>query len=412
MPNTETVELLALDPDFVRDPYPTYAALRSRGPVHRVLTPEGTELYLVVGYEAARAAYTDPRLTRDWRQHAHLLDGELPVFADGPGNAHMLLRDPPDHERLRRLVAREFTPRRVAAMEPFVREVTDGLLDAMADGAGGGDGGARSADLVEGLAFPLPMTVICELLGIPNLDRQAFRAWSNEAVAPTSPEAEQAAYEEMMPYLTSLLGEKRKVPGADLLSALTTTVDESGDRLGEDELLSMAFLLLVAGHETTVNLIGNGMRALFAHPEQLAALRADPAGLLEGAVEEMLRYDGPVESSTIRLAVEPLAPGGGAEIPTGAQVVIVMADADRDPERFAEPDRFDIRRDARGHIAFGHGIHYCLGAPLARLEGRTAIGRLLERFPELEQVPESEDGDPGWVPGLLMRGARRLPVRW
>ncbi|MFG3260020.1 cytochrome P450 [Streptomyces sp. NPDC048172] len=406
MPNTDVAELTDLDPHFVRDPYPAYAALRARGPVHLVRTPEGDELYLVVGYEAARAAYTDPRLSRDWRRYQHLLEGELPIFAATPGHEHMLQRDPPDHNRLRRLVAREFTPRRIAALAPYVREVTDGLLDAMADGAVGGE---RGADLIDALAFPLPMTVICELLGVPDLDRRLFRGWSNEVVAPTSQVKELAAYEAMIPYLVSLVQDKHKVPGPDLLSALITTVDENGDRLDEDELLSMAFLLLVAGHETTVNLIGNGMRALFAHPEQLAALRADLDGLLDGAVEEMLRYDGPVEGSTPRLAIEPLDLGGGTVIPAGSEVVIVMADADRDPARFPEPDRFDIRRDARGHIAFGHGIHYCLGAPLARLEGRTAVRRLLERFPRLEQEP---DETPGWLPGLLMRGTRRLPVRW
>ncbi|GHH34946.1 cytochrome P450 family protein [Streptomyces candidus] len=396
------VELLRLSPDFVADPYPVYAALRAQGPVHRVLTPLGEDQWIVVGHEACRAAYVDPRFSRDWRTHGHLAP-QLPAYAHGPGNAHVLLRDPPDHTRMRRLVTREFTPRRVAALAPRVQQIADELIDAMEAG------GARTADVIDSLAFPLPMTVICDLLGVPDLDRDAFRGWSNEVVAPTSPEAEQAAYAAAMPYLGGLIEDKRKAPGEDLLSALIHTADEEGDRLNEDELLSMAFLLIVAGHETTVNLIGNGLRALFNHPEQLALLRADLPGLIDGAVEEALRYDGPVEGSTPRIAREDVD-FEGVRIPAGSSVVIVMADADRDESRFGDAGRFDIRRDARGHIAFGHGIHFCIGAPLARLEGRIAIRTLLERFPELAPT-ESPDAGP-WIPGLLIRGVRKLPVRW
>ncbi|MFI0978773.1 cytochrome P450 [Streptomyces sp. NPDC021093] len=396
------VELLQLSPDFVANPYPVYAALREQGPVHRVLTPEGEDLWIVVGHEECRAAYVDPRFSRDWRTYGHLAP-QLPAYAHGPGNAHVLLSDPPDHTRLRRLVAREFTPRRIEALAPRVQQVTDALIDAMeADGA-------RTADVIDALAFPLPMTVICDLLGVPDLDRESFRGWSNEVVSPTSPEAEAAAYGAAMPYLTGLIQAKRKAPGEDLLSAMIHTADEAGDRLSEDELLSMAFLLIVAGHETTVNLIGNGLRALFNHPDQLALLRDDPDGLIDGAVEEILRFDGPVEGSTPRIAREDIE-FGGAHIPAGSSVVIVMADADRDGTRFDEPARFDIRRDARGHIAFGHGLHYCLGAPLARLEGRIALRTLLERFPDLA-ADGSPDAGP-WIPGLLIRGVRELPVRW
>ena len=212
----------------------------------------------------------------------------------------------------------------------------------------------------------------------------------------------------MPAYLVELIDAKRAAPGEDLLSAMIHVVDEGGDRLSPDELIGMCVLLLVAGHETTVNLIGNGMRALFAHPDQLAALRAD-FGLLDGAIEEMLRYDGPVESCTERLALEDVEMGG-VTIPAGSIVLISMADADRDPARFEEPDRFDVRRDARGHIAFGHGLHHCLGAPLARLEGRIAFRSLLERFPDLE--PDADEAGLTWIPGMLIRGVRELPVRW
>jgi cytochrome P450 len=312
------------------------------------------------------------------------------------------MSDPPDHTRLRRLVTKGFTPRRIDALAPRIQQITDELLDAMLAEP------SRRADLVAAFAFPLPMTVICDLLGVPELDRDAFRRWSNEMVARTSPEAEARAYEEMPAYLAELIAAKRARPGDDLLSALIHAADADGDRLSPEELIGMSVLLLIAGHETTVNLIGNGMRALFSHPDQLTALRAD-FGLLDGAIEEMLRYDGPVETCTDRLALEDVEIGG-VTIPAGSTVLITMADADRDPARFKDPDRFDIRRDARGHIAFGHGLHYCLGAPLARLEGRIAFRTLLERCPDLAQ--DADEADLPWMPGLLIRGVRRLPVRW
>ena len=395
------VDLRQLGGDFTRDPYPVYAELRAAGPVHRVLDPDGEEVWLVVGYEACRVAFTDPRLSRDWRKSGNMRQ-IVNTDQEQPALAHMLMSDPPDHTRMRRLVAKEFTPRRIDALAPRVQEIADELVDAMLAGE------ERRADLVASFAFPLPMTVICELLGVPALDRDAFRAWSNEMVARTSPEAEAEAYEGVSTYLAELVAAKRAQPGQDLLSAMIHTVDEGGDRLSPDELIGMSVLLLIAGHETTVNLIGNGMRALFAHPDQLAALRAD-WGLLDGAVEEMLRYDGPVETCTDRLALEDVEMGG-VTIPAGSTVLITMADADRDPERFQRGDRFDIRRDARGHIAFGHGLHYCLGAPLARLEGRIAIRTLLERCPDLAM--DADETDLPWMPGLLIRGARKVPVRW
>ncbi|MER5884449.1 cytochrome P450 [Streptomyces sp. NPDC001941] len=400
--HTDIVDLLELSPDFVRDPYPVYAKLREQGPAHHVRTPDGDELWLIVGHDACRTAFTDPRLSRDWLRQGDI--GQIINSGDNDAAlAHMLMADPPHHTRLRRLVAREFTPRRIEALAPRVREITDALLDALAATEG------RRADLVDAFAFPLPMTVICELLGVPDMDRDAFRGWSNEVVARTSEEAEARAYQAMVGYLVELIGAKRAAPGEDLLSAMIHAVDEGGDRLSPDELIGMCVLILIAGHETTVNLLGNGLRALFAHPDQLADLRADPDGLLDGAIEEMLRYDGPVETCTQRLALEDVD-YDGTVIPAGSTVLITMADADRDPARFADPHRFDIRRDARGHIAFGHGLHYCLGAPLARLEARIALRALLDRFPGL--APDASDTDLAWVPGMLIRGVRTLPVRW
>ncbi|MER5766845.1 cytochrome P450 [Streptomyces sp. NPDC001985] len=395
------VDLLELSPDFLRDPYPVYAKLRAEGPLHRVRNPRGLELWLIVGHDACRAAFTDPRLSRDWvgSGDISLISGAGP---DHPGHAHMLMADPPDHTRLRRLVARGFTVRRVESMAARVQQVADELLDAMeADGR-------READLITSYAFPLPMIVICELLGVPELDRDRFRVWSNEIIAPTNPANEGRAYTELLEYLVALIAAKRERQGDDMLSALIHAVDEGGDRLSHKELIGMSLLILVAGHETTVNLIGNGMLGLFAHPDQLADLRAD-TGLLDGAIEEMLRYDGPVENSTFRLALEDIELGGDT-IPAGSPVVIAMADADRDPVRFPEPDRFDIRRDARGHIAFGHGLHYCLGAPLARMEGKIAIRSLLERFPGLALAVDERELN--WMSGMLIRGVRSIPVRW
>ncbi|MFE2824549.1 cytochrome P450 [Streptomyces sp. NPDC059271] len=381
---------------FTENPHPVYAELRALGPVHRVRLPPPDahhETWLVVGYEEARAALADPRLAKDaGKIGITFLDEELI-------GKYLLVADPPQHTRLRSLIARAFTPRRVAALAPRIQEITDELLDAMLP--------RGHADLVESFAYPLPLTVICELLGVPAPDRATFRALSSEAVAPTSAESEYDAFVRLGAYLRDLIEDKRSSgPADDLLSGLIRTTAEDGDRLSPEELRGMAFVLLVAGHETTVNLIAGAVHALLTHPDQLAALRADMT-LLDATVEETLRYEGPVENATFRYAAEPLDIGGTA-MASGDAVMIGLTAADRDGTRYPAPDRFDIRREARGHIAFGHGIHYCLGAPLARLEARVALGSLLERCPDL-----ALDGPPsGWLPGMLMRGARRVPVRW
>ncbi|MEW2625019.1 cytochrome P450 [Streptomyces sp. NPDC048106] len=392
------LDLAALGEDFVDDPYPVYAALRETGPVHRVRVPEGHEAWLVVGYEAARAALADPRLAKSWDRAAPTLSVVRP--AAGP---NMLNSDPPDHGRLRKLVVREFTPRRVEALAPRVEELTGTLLDAMLARPDG------RADLVDALSFPLSMAVICELLGVPELDRVAFRTWTTDVFSHPDPTVRRAASRDMGAYLARLLDDKRREPGDDLMSALVRTSDDSGDRLSPEELVGTAWLLLVAGHETTANLISNGVLALLTHPEQLAALRADMT-LVDAAVEEMLRYDGPVEAATYRFTTEPVDIGGTVIPGGGEPVLVVVADADRDPVRFADPGRFDISRPERGHIAFGHGIHHCLSAPLARLEARIAVRALLDRCPGL-----ALDTDPAavtWRAGMLVHGPRRLPVRW
>ena len=390
-------DLGALGDDFIRDPYPVYARLRARGPVHRVRIPEGAEAWLVVGYEAGRALLADQRLSKDWGNASP----SLGVRKVSVGTS-MLGSDAPVHTRLRKLVAREFTPGRMARLAPRVQEMTDALLDAMTDGP------VRSADLVTALSVPLPMAVICELLGVPSLDRPAFREWSDAAVSSLDAEARGRAKAAMTAYLTGLIAEKRETPGDDLMSALIRTSDD-GDQLSADELIGMAWLLLVAGHETTVNLISNGVLSLLTHPGQLAALRAD-FGLIDNAVEETLRYEGPVETPTYRFTTEPLDVAGTV-IPGGGELVLVaMADCDRDPARYPDGDRFDLTRDARGHVAFGHGIHYCLGAPLARIEARVAIRSLLERCPGLRL--DTDPAELSWRTGMLIRGPLSLPVAW
>ncbi|MER6532305.1 cytochrome P450 [Streptomyces sp900105755] len=378
------------------DPHTAYARLRERGPVHRVRWPlpdQYHETWLVVGYEEARAALADPRLAKDTEKIGfRFLDEELI-------GKYLLVADPPQHTRLRGLITRAFTARRVAGLEPRIQEITDRLLDEMLP--------RGRADLLDAFAYPLPITVISELLGVPELDRARFRKLSNEVVASSRPGSEYDAFASLADYLAELIEDKRCAgPSGDLLSDLIRTTAEDGDRLSVAELRGMAFVLLIAGHETTVNLIGNGVLALLTHPDQLAVLRADMS-LLDGAIEETLRWEGPVENATYRYAAEPLEIAGTA-IGRGDPVMISLAGADRDGDRYPEPDRFDIRRDHRGHLAFGHGIHYCLGAPLARLEGRIALRALLERAPDL-----ALDGMHGqWLPGTLMRGVRSLPVRW
>ncbi|MFE2555841.1 cytochrome P450 [Streptomyces sp. NBC_00090] len=389
------IELGEYGADFTANPYPYYARLRDSGPVHEVRTPDGFQFWLVVGHDEGRAALADPRLAK-----SPSVIGVRPPEEDIIG-VHLLGADAPDHTRLRRLVTGEFTGRRVESLRPRIERLTRELADAMEP--------AGRADLVDAYAFPLPVTVICELLGVPAEDRETFRHWSNELVTPGSEDGMVEAMEGFGGYLDELIEDKRAAgPADDLLSGLIAARAEDGDRLSGPELRAMAYLLLIAGHETTVNLIANTVRNLLTHPEQLAALRADP-GLLDGVIEESLRYDGPVETSTFRFTREAVTIGDTV-IPAGQSVLVGIGALDRDPARFPDPDRFDIHRDTRGHLAFGHGIHYCLGAPLARLEGRIALRTLLDRFPRLELDPE---GDPWeWLPGLLMRGVRHLPVRW
>ena len=386
-----------LDDGFVQNPYAVYQRLRAEGPVSRVVMPGGFPVWVITRYADARAALADPRLIKDWRT---LWPGNAaPDDGFASLDTHMLSTDPPDHDRLRRLVTKAFTARRIERLRPRVTEITTSLLDEMAAG--------DQVDLLEAFAFPLPITVICELLGVPDSDRADFRAWTQAILSTGEASAESGtAATEMAGYFTALIADKRAHPADDLLSGLIVARD-AGDGLSQRELLGMLFLLLVAGHETTVNLIGSGTLALLLSPGELARLRAD-SSLLPGAVEEMLRYTSPVNHATFRFTAEAVEIGGTV-IPAREAVLVALASANRDPDRYPVPDRLDIGRDAGGNLAFGHGIHYCLGAPLARMEGEIAFGALLSRFPGLTLAvpPESLR----WRPSTLIRGLETLPVR-
>lgn len=402
--------------EFATDPYPAYAWLREHAPVHRTRLPSGVEAWLVTRYADARQALADPRLSKNPAHH------DEPAHAKGktgiPGErkadlmTHLLNIDPPDHTRLRRLVAKAFTPRRVAEFAPRVQELTDQLIDRFA--------GEGHADLIHEFAFPLPIYAICDLLGVPREDQDDFRDWAGMMIrhggGPRGGVAR--SVKKMRGYLADLIHRKREAlpdtaaPGEDLVSGLIRASDE-GEHLTENEVAAMAFILLFAGFETTVNLIGNGMYALLTHPGQRERLQRSLAAgerdLLATGVEELLRYDGPVELATWRFATRPLTIGG-QDIAPGDPVLVVLAAADRDPGRFADPDVLDLSRRDNQHLGYGHGIHYCLGAPLARLEGRTALATLLTRLPDLELA--TDPADLRWRGGLIMRGLRTLPVEF
>ncbi|MCX4822325.1 cytochrome P450 [Streptomyces sp. NBC_01142] len=383
------------------DPYAVYARLRETGPVHRIAGPDGLPAWIVTRYDDVRQALADPRLSLD---KGRALPGSYRGFALPPAlDANLLNMDPPDHTRIRRLVTQAFTAGRIEQLREPIRRTAGELLDAVEPHG--------RTDLVASYAAPLPIAVICELLGVPPQDRPDFRAWTDALVAPdpAQPGRAKEAIGSMLAFFARLLAHKRAEPGDDLLSALISVRDGGDDeRLSEDELMSLAFLILFAGYENTVQLIGNATLALLRHPGQLAALRAEP-GRIGAAVEELARYDGPVLLAIRRFPVEDLSIGG-VRVPAGETVLLSLAAADRDPHRFADPDRLDLGRDTAGHLALGHGIHYCLGAPLARLETEIALVALLERLPHLAlDVPYDELR---WRPSTRARGLISLPVRY
>jgi pimeloyl-[acyl-carrier protein] synthase len=387
-----------MDPDFVADPYPTYHRLRAEDPVHQ--SPLG--FWVLTRYDDVVAALRDPRLAKE--AIASFVAARLGRTPSPAASLSMLDRDPPDHTRLRSLVNKAFTPRVVETLRPRIRGIVDGLLDR-AERAGG-------MDLIEEFAYPIPVAVICEMLGVPVEDHERFKGWSADLarsldallLPPESGVAERgvAARQSLGGYFRDLIAVRRKSPRNDLLSGLIAA-EEAGDKLTEEELLATCVLLLIAGHETTVNLIGNGTLALLRHPDQRCRLREDP-GLIATAVEELLRFDGPVQR-TARIPTEDVTIGGRT-IAKGEMVMPFIAAADRDPAQFPDPDRLDIGRTDNRHIAFGWGIHFCLGAPLARVEGQIAINALVQRFPKLALATER----PEYRQSLTLRGLQSLPV--
>ncbi|MGW4204892.1 cytochrome P450 family protein [Streptomyces sp. NPDC004726] len=390
--------------ELLADPYAVYERLRETAPVHRIAGPDGLPVWLVTRYEDVRQGLADPRLALDKR---HATPGGYRGLGLPPAlDANLLNMDPPDHTRIRRLVSRAFTARRIEELREPIRRIADELLDAMAP--------KGRADLVAAYAVPLPITVICELLGVPPHSRRDFREWTDVLLTPdpARPGRTKEAMAAVVGFLSGLLAHKRAEPGDDLLSALIAVREEPGPegagRLSEDELMSLAFLILLAGYENAVQLIGNATLALLRHPGQLAALRNDP-GRIGAAVEEFFRYDGPALLAIRRFPVEDLTIGG-VTVPKGETVLLSLASANRDPSRFPDPGLLDLDRDTAGHVALGHGIHYCVGAPLARLETEVALTALLERFPRLEL--DAEDGELRRSPSTRARGLVSLPVRY
>jgi len=408
MAGMSTTDALQSWGTFDRDnPFPLFAEVRERGPVHAITLADGHAAWLVVGYDEAKLMLNDTRLSKDM-QAAFASGGE--VLAEGlPGKdfaRHMLAVDPPDHTRLRRLVASAFSLRRVEALEPRIREIIASLLDDLA-----AQGSDATVDLVPNFAFPLPFTVICELLGVPEPDREPF---GNALIALLSPTDTPEQYAKakigsdgVVAHLNKLVDTKAEKPGDDLVTALIQARD-GDERLDHGELLSTLLQLIVAGHDTTTSLLGNGVVALLRNPDQLALVKADPSRV-SALIEEIMRYDAPVPHSTFRYAAEDITIGD-VTIPAGGQVIISLAAANRDGTHFPESEEFDVARRDNRHLAFGHGIHFCLGAPLARLEGNIAFTTLLQRFPDIRLAVPSEDLHWGHGDGLVLRGLTELPV--
>ena len=383
--------------DYWRDPYDVLSKLREIAPVREVDLPEGGSTWLVTRYADVRAAFADARLAKDWRA---TLPPEQRADAPGlpaPAGQMMLLRDPPAHTRLRRLVVQAFTVRRIAALRPRIEAMAGALLEELPTDA--------PVDLVASYAVPLPMAVICELLGVPVVDRDAFAQWSNTMIDEGPDEAKHQASASLAAYLYELVARKRVEPDDALISGLVTASDE-GDHLDDDEVVAMGMLLLIAGHETTANLVANSVYALLADPDLRDRL-AGSRDQMPAAIEELLRWGSPVANAPMRFAAEDIELGG-TTIPRGAMVTLSVAAANRDPDRFDAPEVYDPERDKSGHLAFGHGLHFCLGASLARLEGEVALAALLDRFPHL--VAGGDLRDLTYRRSVLVHALTALPV--
>lgn len=388
--------MLRLGNSFIQNPHLSYERMRLQAPAQPVMMWGGVRVWVVTRYEEARALLADPSVKKDGLMASRLFppgtDGSIgSVLGD-----NMLFKDPPDHTRLRRFVTAAFTAQSVKRLRPTVERMADELLDAIGD--------KHNVDLMRAFAQPLPVRVVGEILGVPPAEQDTFLSLVIPIFTSTDPGGLGSAQTELTGLLQNIIAAKRSNPGGDVLSSLVHHRDD-GDRLTEGELLGTAFLLIIAGYDTTVNLIGNGILALLQHPDQLRAVRADPR-LLPAAVEEILRYESPLNTATVRFTAEPITLGEH-EIPAGELVLIALLGANRDERRFTDPHRFDVFRPENRHLAFGHGIHHCVGAPLARMEGEVALERLLCRY---DDIRLTDTGPLRYRPSTLMRGLQTLPV--
>jgi cytochrome P450 len=398
-----SVQFNPLDPGTLPNPHPMYRALREQEPVH---WSNLLEAWILTRYADVDSVLMDSRFSADRRQaqnrFAQALREQQERFGPFSRAQTMLTSDPPEHTRLRRLVSKAFTPRAVENLRPRIQQILDGLLDSVR--------GRDGFDLVDEIAYPLPVIVIAEMLGVPAEDRGRFKKWSDDVVAtlggPFTPEhvleRARASLDELAEYLGEIIRQRRAEPRDDLISGLIAA-EEGGQVLSEEEIFSTAILLLIAGNETTTHLISNGMLALLRSPEQLEILRRD-LSLVPSAVEEFLRYDGPVQG-TGRVAMVDVEIDGHAVHP-GQIAFVLLAAANRDPAKFPDPDRLDVTRNPTDHLAFGDGIHFCLGAPLARAEAQAAFAAILDRFPNI-----ALGGEPTWGGTFILRGVKKLPVR-
>ena len=399
-----TVQYNPFVPETHANPYPELRNLREHDPVHK---NELMDIWVLTRYDDVVSVLRDKRFSADRRKATNRFAQAAMQAAQEEGSPlaranTMLGADPPEHTRLRGLVSKAFTPRVVESLRPRIQQIVDELLDKVQD--------TGTLDIIRDLGYPLPVIVIAEMLGVPAEDRDDFKRWSDDIVAtfggPVTPpevlERAQKSTQEMSDYFGAVIEERRREPREDLLSGLIAA-EERGEVLSEEELLATCILLLAAGNETTTNLIGNGTLALLRNPDQLDKLRRRPE-LVESAVEEFLRYDGPVQA-TARVATE-RTEFGGKTIEPGELTMVILAAANRDPAQFPEPDTLDIERSPNEHVAFGEGLHFCLGAPLARAEGQIAFRSLLERMPELRLATE----EPEWGGNFILRGLKSLPV--
>jgi len=404
----ESLSQVMWSESFIQNPYPFFQHFREHSPIERATMPSGETAWMIFSYDIAMDALKEERFIRDYTKlTTEENDEEIAQKAKTPHLTsmfmrHMLKVDPPDHRRLRSLAQKAFTPRMVANLQPTIEDITNDLLDQLKD--------QETIDLIETFAFQLPIAVICHMLGLPLEDRDKFHKWSAAVMdsmhRPKLIEDNLSLMKEFANYIDDWIDYKQQHLEDDLISGFIEA-QEQGEKLTKEEIRSMIFLLVVAGHETTVSLIGNSVFALLQHPEQLDKLNKDRT-LINSTIEEILRYDGPAEVATTRRAIEDMT-FYGQEISRGELILIALSAANHDPKYFQDPETFDITREYNQHLAFGKGIHRCLGAPLARLEGQIAILALFDHYPHLKLAAEPSTLQ--WRSSFLVRGLKELPIK-